>query len=95
LAENIEKALAERNEKFVPFADRTGISKSQVYGILAGEISARLDTVALIAHGLGLAPWQLLLPSDVAKQLQAAGIDIDGRGSGGRKKPKRRRSSDE
>jgi transcriptional regulator with XRE-family HTH domain len=95
LAENIEKALAERNEKVVPFADRAAVSKSQVYGILAGKISAQIDTVALIADELGLAPWQLLLPSDVAKELQAAGIETGGGKSGARETSKRRRSSDE
>ena len=45
-------------------ADFAGVSRSQLYDLLASRKGVTLDWLAKVAPALGVEPWELLKPSE-------------------------------
>jgi transcriptional regulator with XRE-family HTH domain len=61
------------------FLTKVGISPGTYYLLVKGDANPTLDTLELIAKGLGLSVWELLGLNDgvVKKALDARDIDLD------------------
>jgi len=71
--------LAADHEDLSSFLSKVGISPGTYYLLLKGDANPTLDTLELIAKGLGLSVWELLGLNDglVKKALEARDIDIE------------------
>jgi DNA-binding phage protein len=63
VAENIRRAAAERGSALDALADFAGVSRAQVYAVLAATTSPTLDWLAKVATALDVEVWRLLAPS--------------------------------
>jgi transcriptional regulator with XRE-family HTH domain len=71
--------LAADHEDLANFLAKVGISPGTYYLLVKGDANPTLDTLELIAKGLGLSVWELLGLNDgvVKKALDARDIDLD------------------
>lgn len=71
--------LAADHEDLASFLTKVGISPGTYYLLVKGDANPTLDTLELIAKGLGLSVWELLGLNDgvVKKALDARDIDLD------------------
>ena len=71
--------LAADHEDLASFLAKVGISPGTYYLLVKGDANPTLDTLELIAKGLGLSVWELLGLNDgvVKKALDARDIDLD------------------
>lgn len=44
------------------WADKIGIGEATLHRIITGSADIRVDSIAAVAKGFGLEPWQLLVP---------------------------------
>lgn len=54
-------------------ADRSGVSRAQMYNVLSGSSSPSLDWIAKIAPALGLQVWELLVANPEPERIESAG----------------------
>ncbi|WP_284180191.1 helix-turn-helix transcriptional regulator [Rhabdaerophilum sp. SD176] len=71
--------LAADHEDLASFLAKVGISPGTYYLLVKGDANPTLDTLELIAKGLGLSVWELLGLNDgvVKKALDARDIDLE------------------
>ena len=71
--------LAAEHDDLASFLAKVGISPGTYYLLVKGDANPTLDTLELIAKGLGLSVWELLGLNDgvVKKALDARDIDLD------------------
>lgn len=71
--------LAADHEDLASFLTKVGISPGTYYLLVKGDANPTLDTLELIAKGLGLSVWELLGLNDgiVKKALDARDIDLE------------------
>ncbi|MCZ8272655.1 MAG: helix-turn-helix transcriptional regulator [Microcystis sp. LE19-4.1E] len=71
--------LAADHEDLASFLSKVGISPGTYYLLVKGDANPTLDTLELIAKGLGLSVWELLGLNDgvVKKALDARDIDLE------------------
>lgn len=71
--------LAAEHDDLASFLAKVGISPGTYYLLVKGDANPTLDTLELIAKGLGLSIWELLGLNDgvVKKALDARDIDLD------------------
>ena len=71
--------LAADHEDLASFLAKVGISPGTFYLLVKGDANPTLDTLELIAKGLGLSVWELLGLNDgvVKKALDARDIDLE------------------
>ena len=71
--------LAAEHEDLASFLAKVGISPGTYYLLVKGDANPTLDTLELIAKGLGLSVWELLGLNDgiVKKALDARDIDLE------------------
>lgn len=71
--------LAADHEDLASFLVKIGISPGTYYLLVKGDANPTLDTLELIAKGLGLSVWELLGLNDgiVKKALDARDIDLE------------------
>ncbi len=62
LASNIRKQLQKKKMTANHLADFAGVSRSQLFDLLAGRKSVTIDWLAKLASALGVPPWELLAP---------------------------------
>lgn len=60
LATNIRAAATERGVGLNALADEAGVSRSQMYNVLAARTAASVDWLEKVAEALGVAPARLL-----------------------------------
>lgn len=60
LASNIRRAVHERDMSLNALSDAAGVSRSQLYDVLAGRKGATVDWIERLADALNLHPWQLI-----------------------------------
>lgn len=63
VAGNVRKLAKQRGVAINSLADFAGVSRAQLYDVLAGRKGASLDWIAKLAVALDVAPWQLLHPN--------------------------------
>jgi transcriptional regulator with XRE-family HTH domain len=61
LAANIRAAAKEKGVALNSLADFAGVSRAQLYSVLAGETSPTVDWLAKVAKPLGHEAWELLV----------------------------------
>lgn len=66
-ARNIRLWAEERGISLNLLADRSGVSRAQMYNVLSGASSPSLDWIARIAPALGLEAWQLLVSPEIPR----------------------------
>jgi predicted transcriptional regulator len=64
-AKNVRNAAETRGLSLNSLADFAGVSRAQMYNVLAGNSSPSLDWMAKVAKVLELEPWQLLVYDSV------------------------------
>ena len=71
--------LAAEHDDLASFLAKVGISPGTYYLLVKGDANPTLDTLELIAKGLGLSVWELLGLNDgiVKKALDARDIDLE------------------
>ena len=71
--------LAADHDDLASFLAKVGISPGTYYLLVKGDANPTLDTLELIAKGLGLSVWELLGLNDgvVKKALDARDIDLE------------------
>lgn len=71
--------IAAEHDDLSAFLARVGISPGTYYLLVKGDANPTLDTLELIAKGLGLSVWELLglNDGDVKKALDARDIDLE------------------
>lgn len=71
--------LAAEHDDLASFLTKVGISPGTYYLLVKGDANPTLDTLELIAKGLGLSVWELLGLNDgiVKKALDARDIDLE------------------
>ncbi len=71
--------LAAEHDDLASFLAKVGISPGTYYLLIKGDANPTLDTLELIAKGLGLSVWELLGLNDgvVKKALEARDIDLE------------------
>ena len=71
--------LAAEHADLASFLGKVGISPGTYYLLVKGDANPTLDTLELIAKGLGLSVWELLGLNDgiVKKALDARDIDLE------------------
>ena len=71
--------LAVEHDDLASFLAKVGISPGTYYLLVKGDANPTLDTLELIAKGLGLSVWELLGLNDgvVKTALDARDIDLD------------------
>ena len=62
VARNIRAAARRKPVALTALADFAGVSRSQVFSVLAAATSPTLDWIAKVATALDVEPWQLLSP---------------------------------
>jgi lambda repressor-like predicted transcriptional regulator len=60
VARNIRAAAKRKRVALTALADFAGVSRSQVFTVLATTTSPTLDWIARVATALDVEPWQLL-----------------------------------
>jgi hypothetical protein len=90
LADNIRREIADRGLGTNKLADFAGVSRSQLYDVLAARKGASVDWVAKIAEMLDIEPWELLREGGAAKTGRSSARAKRGRRP--KKAPARRRS---
>jgi lambda repressor-like predicted transcriptional regulator len=60
VARNIRAAAKRKPVALTALADFAGVSRSQVFTVLASSTSPTLDWIAKVANALDVEPWQLL-----------------------------------
>lgn len=65
LAENVRQLAGERGVTLNALADFAGVSRAQVYEVLAGRTGPGIDWIAKVAAALEVEPWELLAPTHV------------------------------
>jgi lambda repressor-like predicted transcriptional regulator len=60
VARNIRAAAKRKPVALTALADFAGVSRSQVFSVLAAATSPTLDWIARVAVALDVEPWQLL-----------------------------------
>jgi lambda repressor-like predicted transcriptional regulator len=60
VARNIRAAAKRKPVALTALADFSGVSRSQVFSVLAAATSPTLDWIARVAAALDVEPWQLL-----------------------------------
>ena len=60
VARNIRAAARRKPVALTALADFAGVSRSQVFAVLAAATSPTLDWIAKVAMALDVEPWQLL-----------------------------------
>ena len=68
LAENLRVLAEERGVTFNALADFAGVSRAQLFAVLAETTGPTVDWLAKIAAALEVEPWQLLAPVDAARR---------------------------
>ena len=68
VARNIRGLAEARGTPLNSLADFAGVSRAQLYSVLAGEAAPTTDWLAKIALVLEIEPWKLLAPRTVPKQ---------------------------
>lgn len=61
-AKNVRATAEERGLSLNSLADFAGVSRAQMYNVLAGNSSPSLDWISKVATVLELEAWQLLVP---------------------------------
>lgn len=61
-AKNVRATAEERGLSLNSLADFAGVSRAQMYNVLACNSSPSLDWIAKVAKVLELEAWQLLVP---------------------------------
>lgn len=71
--------IAAEHDDLSAFLARVGISPGTYYLLVKGDANPTLDTLELIAKGLGLSVWELLglNDGDVKRALDARDIDLE------------------
>lgn len=71
--------LAAEHDDLASFLGKVGISPGTYYLLVKGDANPTLDTLELIAKGLGLSVWELMGLNDgiVKKALDARDIDLE------------------
>jgi transcriptional regulator with XRE-family HTH domain len=65
-AKNVRATAEARGLSLNSLADFAGVSRAQMYNVLAGNSSPSLDWISKVAHVLELEAWQLLMPESAA-----------------------------
>ena len=60
-AKNVRNAAESRGLSLNSLADFAGVSRAQMYNVLAANSSPSLDWIAKVAKVLEVEPWQLLV----------------------------------
>lgn len=60
VARNIRSLADRRGIALNALADFAGVSRSQLFNVLAGASSPSIDWITRVATALGVEPWQLL-----------------------------------
>lgn len=63
VARNIRQQAKRRTVTLNALADFAGVSRSQLYDVLAKRKAPSLDWIAKIAKALAVEPWKLLQPA--------------------------------
>ena len=64
LATNVRVLAESRGMTLNALADFAGVSRSQLFNVLACASSPSLDWIARLALALEVEPWELLVPGD-------------------------------
>lgn len=67
LAANLRAFAAERPIALNTLADLAGVSRAQLYAVLAKKTAPSTDWLAKVASALDVEPWQLLAPVERAQ----------------------------
>ncbi len=59
---NLRCILSQRGLRLDWVADTAGVSRAQLYNVLAGRSSPSLDWIQRVAQAIGVAPYVLLAP---------------------------------
>lgn len=62
LARNIRQQAKKKGIALNRLADLAGVSRSQLYDVLAKRTAISVDWIAKLAKELGVEPWKLLVP---------------------------------
>lgn len=65
LADNIRDVAKRREISLNRLADLSGVSRSQLYNVLAGGTSASISWITRVATTLEVEPWQLIKPGQI------------------------------
>jgi transcriptional regulator with XRE-family HTH domain len=68
LAENIRVLAAERGLALNALADFAGVSRAQLFAVLAGTTGPTIDWLAKLAAALEVEPWRLLNPTSAGSR---------------------------
>jgi len=68
LARNVRIVARRRKLALTALADFAGVSRSQMFAVLAGSTSPTIDWLAKIASALDIEPSQLLAPLSSVKR---------------------------
>lgn len=63
-ARNVRASAEARGVSLNSLADFAGVSRAQMYNVLAGNSSPSLDWIAKVATVLERDAWELLVPAD-------------------------------
>lgn len=63
-ARNVRSSAEARGVSLNSLADFAGVSRAQMYNVLAGNSSPSLDWIAKVATVLECDAWELLVPGD-------------------------------
>ena len=72
VAENLRRELEGQTLSMNEFASHAGVSRSQVYDVLAGRKAPSVDWLQKVASALKVEPWTLLKKGAASKSSKAS-----------------------